>query len=677
MSSARRAHRRSTERRSSGTVTADPRQRRAGHTASSTTRSGTGSRAATPPRHRTAPRTSTPQPVARAQRGGRPLPPQRTLQRRVIDAPRPARHVFKPGRSRRRLLAVFVLTFLLFSMVVGRVVYLQLTSADELRAAGREQRTTEAVLLARRGVIFDRNGDELAMSVPARTIIANPKLVGDPAATVATLAQVLQLTPEKQQSLLEAFTTKEKGFVYVAHQVTDEQAAVISDLDLNGIGSIADDRRIMPSGEVGRSVIGRTDPFGAGAAGIEKQLDTLLTGVNGELIREHDRKGRSIAGTETTSVEPIPGNDVVLTIDRSVQYTVEQELLAQVRTLQARGGTAVVLSTKTGDVIAMASARRDETTGEYRLSSGNLAAVDAAEPGSVVKAATLAAALNEGAVTPETTFEVPWRKQFSDTMLHDAEQHPDGVWNVGQILTESSNIGTIEVMLRLSPELRSTKQKLHSYLRAFGLGEKTALDFPGESAGLLKDWKQWEGAEQYTMAYGQGLASTSIQLAAAINVIANGGTYVAPRLLMATIGADGTITDAPAAATHRVIRPEVAAQVTQMMQSVVCSGTATRAQVAGLSIAGKTGTGLKAQDNGTYLNDKGERTYYASFVGFFPAEDPQATVLISIDEPPGAEGQLTRFGGTAAAPVFAKVAPAIMRELDITPPAASGGCPGN
>lgn len=672
-----RAHRPGSATRSSGTVTADPRQRRAGHTASSTTRSGTGSRAATPPRHRAAPRATSPQPAARAQRGGRPLPPQRTLQRRVIDAPRPARHVFKPGRSRRRLLAVFVLTFLLFSLVVGRVVYLQLTSADELRAAGREQRTTEAVLLARRGVIFDRNGDELAMSVPARTIVANPKLVGEPAATVATLAQVLQLTPEKQQSLLEAFTTKDKGFVYVAHQVTDQQAAIIADLDLNGIGSIADDRRIMPSGEVGRSVIGRTDPFGDGAAGIEKQLNTLLTGVNGELIREHDRKGRSIAGTETTSVEPIPGNDVVLTLDRSVQYTVEQELLAQVRTLQARGGTAVVLSTKTGDVIAMASARRDETTGEYRLSSGNLAAVDAAEPGSVVKAATLAAALNEGAVTPDTTFEVPWRKQFSDTMLHDAEQHPDGVWNVGQILTESSNIGTIEVMLRLSPELRGTKQKLYSYLRAFGLGEKTALDFPGESAGLLKDWKRWEGAEQYTMAYGQGLASTSIQLAAAINVIANGGTYVAPRLLMATIGADGTITDAPASATHRVIRPEVAAQVTQMMQSVVCSGTATRAQVPGLSIAGKTGTGLKAQDNGTYLNDKGERTYYASFVGFFPAEDPQATVLISIDEPPGAEGQLTRFGGTAAAPVFAKVAPAIMRELDITPPAAGGGCPGN
>jgi cell division protein FtsI (penicillin-binding protein 3) len=569
---------------------------------------------------------------------------------------------------------VFIVTMLLFLLVVARVVHLQVTSSDELRAAGLQQRTTESVLQARRGVIFDRNGDELAMSVPATTIIANPKSVGDPAATVAVLAQVLSLSADKQQSLLEAFTAKEKSFVYVARQVSDEQAAVIDDLNLNGVDAIAEDRRTMPTGEVGRSVIGRTDPDGVGTAGIEKQLDTLLTGTDGEINRQHDRKGRSLPGTETTSVEPVPGHDVVLTLDRSVQYTVEQQLLAQVTTLQARGGTAVVLSTKTGDVIAMASVRRDDVTGQYSVSSGNLAAVDAAEPGSVVKAATLAAALNEGVVTPDTSFEVPWRKQFSDTMLHDAEQHPDAVWNVGQILTESSNIGTIEVMLRMSPELRGAKEKLYSYLRAFGLGEKTALDFPGESGGLLKDWKQWEGAEQYTMAYGQGLASTSVQLAAAINVIANGGTYVAPRLVHATIGADGEVTETPASATHRVIRPEVAAQVTQIMQSVVCSGTATRAQVDGLSIAGKTGTGLKAQDNGTYLNEKGERTYYASFVGFFPAEDPQATVLISIDEPPGADGQLTRFGGTAAAPVFAQVAPAIMREMDITPPAAGGGC---
>lgn len=561
-----------------------------------------------------------------------------------------------------------------FGAIVLRVVQLQTIGASELRAAGRDQRTTQLTLQAQRGVVFDRNGDELAMSIPSTTVTANPKLVADPGGTVQVLAQLLDLSPEKQEALREAFTLKEKGFVYVARQISAEDAAALRELDLNGVDLVAEDKRIMPTGEVGRSVIGRTDPDGAGTAGIELQYDDLLTGVDGEMVRQHDRRGRSLVGTETTSIDPVPGQDIVLTLDRSVQHVVEQEMLQQVRSLSARGGTAVVLESKTGDVISMVSVRRNDETGEYAVSSGNLAAVDAAEPGSVVKAATIAAALNEGVVTADTPFEVPWRKQYSDTMLHDAEQHPTEVWPVSRILAESSNIGTIEVMLRMGDSRGERKERLHSYLKAFGLGEPTALAFPGESAGLMKDWREWEGAEQYTMAYGQGLASTSVQLAAAINVIANGGVYVAPRLLQATIGPDGTITDAPSSATHRVVRDEVAAEVTRMMEKVVCVGTARRAQVEGLSVAGKTGTGLKAQPNGTYYNERGERTYYASFVGFFPAEDPQVTVLVSIDEPPGADGQLTRFGGTAAAPVFASVVPTIMRELKITPPATGGGC---
>jgi cell division protein FtsI (penicillin-binding protein 3) len=213
-------------------------------------------------------------------------------------------------------------------------------------------------------------------------------------------------------------------------------------------------------------------------------------------------------------------------------------------------------------------------------------------------------------------------------------------------------------------------------MRAFGLGETTPLDFPDESAGILKDWKKWEGAEPYTLSYGQGVSSTSIQLVTAINVLANDGVYVAPKLVKATIGSGGDVVATAASPTREVVRPGVAEQKNLMMREVVCSGTAKKAQVPGVSVAGKTGTGLKAQPNGTYENEQGQRTYYSSFVGFFPAEDPEVTVLISIDEPPGAEGQITRFGGTAAAPVFAKIAPTIMHELAITPPVAGGGgCP--
>jgi len=455
--------------------------------------------------------------------------------------------------------------------------------------------------------------------------------------------------------------------------VDEDLAAAVLGLHLNGIQGMEEDRRTMPGGEVGKGVIGRTDIDGVGTAGIEMQYNDVLTGTDGEQIRQHDKDGRSLPGTGTTTVSPTPGDDVVLTLDRSVQYTVEQALLAQVASVSARGGTAIVMSTKTGEIIAMASVRRNDETGQIEVTNGNFAAVDAYEPGSVVKAATIAAALNEGTVTPGTGFEVPWYKKFSDLVLHDAETHDKEWWTVSDILTHSSNIGTIMTMLSMGQSLRETKEKEYNYLRAFGLGQKSPLEFPGESVGIMKDWKKWEGTEQYTVAYGQGLASTSIQLVTAINVLANGGTYVAPKLVKSTIAADGTLTDTAPSATHRVVSEQVAEDMNVMMRNVVCNGTAKAAKVPGVTIAGKTGTGLKAQPGGGYVNEAGERTYYASFVGFFPAEDPQATVLVSIDEP--AADQLTRFGGTAAAPVFAQIAPSIMHELGFTPPNTGGGCP--
>lgn len=594
------------------------------------------------------------------------------LQKRVVKV-RTRRHHFKPGQSRRRLRAVLAVTAVVFGIIVARVVMLQTSDADQLLAAGRAQRTSETTLEANRGVIFDRNGDELALSVPSTTIFANPKLVTDPQGTARSLALALGLSAEKEQQLVDAFTLKEKSFVYVARQVSDEQALAIDSLDLNGVDSIEEDRRTMPAGSVGQSVIGKTNIDGEGIAGIEMQYDLMLTGTDGEMIRQHDRDGRSLPGSETTTVAPVPGQDVVLTLDRSVQYEVEQALVEQVTRLGARGGSAVVMDTDTGEIIAMVGVRMGDD-GIVRVTSGNIAAVDAAEPGSVVKAITVAAALNEGTVTPDTMFEVPYRKQYSDTVLHDAEVHPTYTWPVHQILAKSSNIGTIEVMLTMGETLRVTKEKLGTYMKAFGLGEKTALDFPGESRGLGVDWTKWEGAEQYTVSYGQGIASTSIQLVAAINVIANDGVYVAPKLVSATIDADGVLTETPDSATRRVVRPEVAQQVNYMMRDVVCTGTAKLAQVDDVTVAGKTGTGLKAQDGGGYEDADGNRKYYSSFAGYFPAEDPQVTVLISIDEPPGDEEQQTRFGGTAAAPVFSDIAPTIIHEMNIQLPATGGGC---
>ncbi len=239
---------------------------------------------------------------------------------------------------------------------------------------------------------------------------------------------------------------------------------------------------------------------------------------------------------------------------------------------------------------------------------------------------------------------------------------------MSQILIESSNIGTISVQETMGRFVH------RDYMAAFGLGQKTALDFPGESAGILKEADELWGSERVTVAYGQGVSSTSLQLVAAINTIANKGVYVAPKLVQSVVAPDGSMTDTAPSASHEVISPEAAAQTTEMMRQVVCSdsGTGDLAQVKGISIAGKTGTAYKAADNGTYFDDNGQRIYYASFVGFFPSDDPQVTVLVSVDEPPA--GTNDRFGGTAAAPVFAELAPTLIHELGIVPTPGSTGC---
>jgi cell division protein FtsI (penicillin-binding protein 3) len=382
--------------------------------------------------------------------------------------------------------------------------------------------------------------------------------------------------------------------------------------------------------------------------------------------REVAPGGRSIPGSEVVTEQPVAGDDLVLTLDRSVQYSTEQVLLEQVAAIGARGATAIAMDTDTGEIYSMASVRRNDESGVYEVTSGNFAAVDAYEPGSVAKVITIASALSDGLVTPETSYVVPWRKQYYDDLLKDSHEHPDEVMSVARILSESSNIGTIFVQQEMG------RERHRDYMAAFGLGAKTALDFPGESPGILKQAEDLWGSERVTVAYGQGVSSTSLQLVAAINTIANRGTYVAPKLLKATVGSDGTVTETEPSESRAVVSEQAAVQTTEMMRKVVCSGTATRAQVDGLSVAGKTGTAFKAADNGTYFDDAGNRIYYSSFVGFFPAEDPQVTVLISVDEPPA--GTNDRFGGTAAAPVFAELAPTLIHELGIVPTPGSTGC---
>jgi cell division protein FtsI (penicillin-binding protein 3) len=310
----------------------------------------------------------------------------------------------------------------------------------------------------------------------------------------------------------------------------------------------------------------------------------------------------------------------------------------------------------------MANAPRNPDTGAVERASANLAAVDTYEPGSVAKIVTAAAALQEGVASPQSTWMIAARQKFSDHIFTDAEAHPTEPMTLARIIAKSSNIGTMTVSKALGAE------RQERYMRLFGFGSKSGLGFPGEAQGILEESKDWQGTERYTVAYGQGVAVTAVQLAAAMNTIANGGTYVAPRLVQATIGRDGVEVPAPAAEHHQVLSEPVANEMNQILQEVVCRGTGKNARIDGYTVAGKTGTAYKARDSGGYVDASGRKKYYASFAGFVPAEHPRLTILVSIDEPPGS-GE--HYGAQVAAPLFVDVARETLRRLQV-PPTASG-----
>jgi cell division protein FtsI (penicillin-binding protein 3) len=567
-------------------------------------------------------------------------------------------------RIKKRLRISLGLLMFLLLLIAGRVVSLQTFNRSGYYAASVDQRTRVNIIRAARGVIFDRNGNELALSVPSVTVYADPREITDPVGTARSLAPFLGLTPEKEAALATSLAKPGSKFNYISREMTKQAAAVITGLGLPGIYSYTEPSRQIEGG-VAQALIGKTDPDGVGTSGLELQFNKLLTGVDGRTVREVDKRGRSIAGVNSTTSSPVPGDDLVLTIDKNIQFHTDAALLDRVAQLGAKGGTAVVMNTATGEIYAMSNVRRDPA-GNAVLATGNFAAVEAYEPGSVAKVFSLSAALNEGAVNPDTVLKVPGAQNVDGFLIRDAWPHGTIDMNIRSILVESSNIGTMLAAQKIP------SQRLHDYLSAFGFGAKTGLNYPGESRGILAAASKWRGTEKFTVSYGYGLAATPLQLIAGVNTVANKGTYVSPRLVSATIDKSGKRHSVQDSITRPVLTPATSATMIDMMRGVVCSGTGTLAKVKGMEIAGKTGTGYKVQSNGTYTTDKGGRRYFASFAGFFPAADPKVTMLVSIDEPDASSRD--RFGGTAAAPVFARLVPTVMHELGIEATGVGTGC---
>ena len=553
-----------------------------------------------------------------------------------------------------RLLTVLLVMTLLASGLTYQLVELQLRNAEEFVEIGRQQRFRTVELAGGRGDILDRNGNNLATSLPSTSFFVDPKFVEDPIGHAERLGPVLDMPVDEVRARLGG----SGRFAWLARQTSEAQAAEIAALDIPGVFTTSEPDRFQPSGPaLARSVIGNVTIDGEGLSGIEKIYDDVLQGQSGELSIEIGRGGPTIPGQREVSRQPVAGADVVLTIDRSLQFEVERVLIDQVYNMGAQGGVVMVADPTTGEVLAMASVTRNDDN-EVVSTSLNMATSWSFEPGSVMKAMTFGSIIDAGIANSTSRSVVPDSYELWDYEFTDSSPHPTVEMSVADIMTVSSNVGTVRWAEKLGGA------RLDEYLRDFGFGSPAELGFPGETAGLMIPPDSWGGLATATTALGQGISVTPAQLVAAYNTIANNGVYMPLQIVREVVRADGAHEVPPAPPMRQVISPTAAAEVRTMLEGAVAVGTGVNAQVEGYRVAGKTGTARKPLDNGQgYEDGAGNFRYVATFAGFLPADEPELTIIATIDQPTA-----SIYAGHVAAPVFADIASYAVRHFGIAPP---------
>jgi cell division protein FtsI (penicillin-binding protein 3) len=527
---------------------------------------------------------------------------------------------------------------LAFLGIGARLVELQARDQTHLRSLGLGQRVQTVTLPAERGSIFDRNGVDLALSVPQTTIVADPHVIHNPTKYAAKLARAAVVNAAELETRL---SQPHSRFAYVARKVDDATVARVKALHLNGLSYIPEPKRFYPSGLLAAPVLGFVGTDNNGLAGLESFYEKSLHGRSGQMRLERDPQGNEIPGGATVLQPAQRGKDVLLTIDQSIQANTEHVLTQQVETAGAKGGMAIVADVLTGDILAMATVdgtTTDRPAGPAPASEQNKPATVVYEPGSTNKVITMAGAIEDGLVTPDTTIDdIGGEVVVGGTTYSDVDTHPSTM-SVAQILEHSSNVGTIRIAGMLGPE------RFDHYLHAFGFGQQTALGFPGEANYLLLPLDNYNDTSMGSMPIGNGIAVSAIQMLDVYMTIANGGMTRAPRLVKATVDGNGERHDVALLPGHRVISPSTASAVSGMLELVVQGGTGTSAAVTGYRVAGKTGTARKPPyEHPPYR-------YVASFVGFAPANSPRLAAIVVLDEPSNAI-----FGGTVAAPAFSQI----------------------
>ena len=562
---------------------------------------------------------------------------------------------------RRRVVAMLVATMLIATCLTVRLVTLQVTPPDRLIEFSESRASRIVDLVAPRGAIVDHYNRDLVLTTQAKTVAVDPTLMTDIPEAAFRLASIFSMAVSDLEQRLTAARDKKLHFAYIARQVTDAQAAEALGLGIEGLFTIEEPKRVMPSGPlVGASVLGSTDIDNNGQSGVEKQYDAILSGKKGKLIVEEGTKGRTIPGGVRSGAAAVSGSTLVMSLDRPLQFEVDQLLQQAVDRVGAEYGVAIVSRVGTSEILAnsvvhRAGGKPAEPTTENRAVTWGW------EPGSIMKAITISALIDSGTVDIDTELEVPYKLDVHDVTYSDDHFHHTETMSAERIIQESSNVGTILMAQQLG------ESKLHAYLTNFGLGAPTGLGFPGESAGYVGNYGRWDGTTLSSYALGQSIIVTPMQMLMALNTIANDGLYVAPRYVLGRQTSDGKFIPEPAAEERRVISPESAAKVDQALRAVVAGGTGTAAQLAGFGVAGKTGTAWKAQNPhhpfDAYLDPSGVRHLSSSFMGYLPAEDPQISIMVILDD----VTNISYSGGKIAAPLFASIADFTTRALNIAP----------
>src|ERR1041385_8041968 len=565
-----------------------------------------------------------------------------------------ARSKSRPDVSAGR--ALYVAAFIGFWMflISARLVYLQFSQYDNLVNRARQQQQNSIETSAQRGELLDRHGSELARSVQTVSLFLDPE--GLDATTLDHSAQqVAKILNLKESDLAKEFRDAlddKRRFIWIARRLDADVAAKITALNLPGINTRLEPKRFYPNGSLASHVLGYVGLDGQGLGGVEQSYNEKISGEPGQLFLEKDASGKPYESYEIASK---PGQTVVLTIDQSIQYIAEQALQAAVQRSHAKSGTVIVLDPRSGEILALANAptfdpnKVSEAKPETR---SNWALQNIYEPGSTFKVVAFSAAIEKKLAKPEDHIDCQMGSiTVAGRLVHD--HHPYGSLTLTEALAKSSNIAAIKLGLRVGD------QSMYDYIKRFGFGSKTGIELPGETAGLVRKVERWQPSSIGSIAMGQEVGVTPVQMVAAFGALANDGVRIAPHLIREVRGADGTVVYRAAPEQRRVVSAETAIALRGMLEGVTLNGTAKKAQLDGYSAAGKTGTAQKIDPKTkTYSSTK----FVGSFVGFAPVSNPQVVIIVVMDEPAGAY-----HGGDVAAPVFREIAEQILPSLGIEP----------